>query len=163
MDLCHFKTRNSKDRYKQLQKNSSTGISEGKYLESLAADMTADLLPKGTLSKTTAELEDAIKSLGSTISISAGPFGVYLTGNTLARNFKATIALAVEILLEPRWDAEEFETLKRRMLNDIDQRAANPNSILTREAAKLRYPEGHIFSYGFTGPKEKLEAVTLMT
>jgi zinc protease len=35
------------------------------------ASLTADLLNKGTANKTTAELEDAIKSLGSTIRISA--------------------------------------------------------------------------------------------
>ncbi len=137
------------------------GNNRGDYDKPAVSDMTAAMLEKGTANKTPAELEDAIKSLGSSISISAGQFGVYITGNTLARNFDATIALVEEILLEPRWDAEEFSLLKRKLTNDIDQSAANPNAISVREAAKLRYPEGHIFSYSYFGPKDKLETITL--
>lgn len=124
-------------------------------------DLTADILSKGTANKTTARLEDAIKSLGSTISIRAGQNGTYVSGNTLARNFDATVALVEEILLEPRWDAEEFELLKRKQINQIDQSAGDPNAIATREAAKIRYPEGHMLRYPSYGPKDRLEAVTL--
>lgn len=137
------------------------GDNRDAYAKPAVADMTAALLEKGTANKTTAELEDAIKSLGSTINVTAGTNGTYIGGDTLARNFDATVALVQEMLLEPRWDAEEFDLLKRKMLNDIDQAAANPNSIASREAAKLRYPEGHIFHYSLYGPKEKLETVTL--
>ncbi len=137
------------------------GNDRGSYDKPAVSDMTAAMLEKGTANKTAAELEDAIKSLGSSISINTGQFGVYVSGNTLSRNFGATIALVEEMLLEPRWDAEEFALLKRRLVNDIDQSAANPNAISAREAAKLRYPEGHIFHYAYYGPKEKLEGVTL--
>ena len=137
------------------------GNDRGSYDKPAVSDMTAALLEKGTASKTPAELEDAIKSLGSSISISTGQFGTYISGNTLARNFDATVALVEEMILEPRWDAEEFTLLKRKLLNDIDQSAASPDAISVREAAKLRYPEGHIFSYGYYGPKDKLETVSL--
>lgn len=137
------------------------GDNRDSYDKPAVADMTADMLEKGTANKTTAELEDAIKSLGSSISVSAGTYGTFISGNTLSRNFDATMALVEEMLLEPRWDTEEFDLLKRRMLNQIDQAAGNPNSIASREAAKLRYPEGHILSYAMYGPKDKLEALTL--
>lgn len=125
------------------------------------ANMTADMLSKGTATKTTAEFEDAVKALGSSISISAGQFRTFVTGNTIDRNFAATLALVEEMLTEPRWDAEEFELLKRRRLNDIDQAAGDPNAIAAREAAKLLYPENHIFRYQPYGTKDKLEAVRL--
>ncbi len=137
------------------------GSDRGDYEKPAVSDMTAAILEKGTANKTPAELEDAIKSLGSSISISSGQFGTYVSGNTLARNFNATAALVEEMVLQPRWDAEEFALLKRKMINGIDQNAADPNAISTREVAKLRYPEGHIFRYGFYGPKDKLETVTL--
>jgi zinc protease len=137
------------------------GRDRGDASKPAVPDMTADLLSKGTANKTTAELEDAIKSLGSTISISSGQNGAYVSGSTLARNFDATIALAQEMLLEPRWDAEEFDLLKRKQISEIDQNAGNPNAIATREAAKIRYPEGHMFRYPSYGPKDRLETVTL--
>lgn len=125
------------------------------------ANLTADLLNKGTAGKTTAELEDAIKSLGSAIQVSAGATSTSIRGSTLSRNFEPTMALVEEMLLEPRWDEEEFELLKRKQLNQIDQEAGDPQSISRREAAKLMYPPDHIFSYRPYGTRDKLEAVEL--
>ncbi|NNE58670.1 MAG: insulinase family protein [Hellea sp.] len=137
------------------------GNMRGDYAKPAVPDMVAAMLEKGTAHKTTAELEDAIESLGSSISVSTDQNATYMSGSTLARNFDATIALAQEMLLEPRWDEEEFDLLKISLGNDIDQIESDPNSISTRESAKLRYPEGHLFHYAFYGPKDKLEIVTL--
>ena len=125
------------------------------------AALTADMLEKGTANKTTAELEDAIKSLGSSISVSNGNTGTFITGTTLKRNFDKTIELVMEMLNEPRWDSEEFELLKAKTLQQITQSEGNPNAISARENAKLNYPADNIFHYTNYGPKEKLEAVTL--
>ncbi|MEO0321165.1 MAG: pitrilysin family protein, partial [Pseudomonadota bacterium] len=125
------------------------------------ANLTADLLEKGTQNRTTAELEDAIKTLGSSINFSAGPNGSYVSGQTLARNFEATIALVTEMMLEPRWDAAEFDLLKRRTLDAIKQAEANPGAIARREEAALYYPEDHVFRYQAYGTADKLAAVTL--
>jgi len=125
------------------------------------AALTADMLEKGTATKTTAELEDAIKSLGSSISVSNGDSGTFVSGTTLRRNFDKTTALVMEMLNEPRWDEEEFALLKAKTLQDITLAEANPNAISARENAKLNYPADNIFHYTSYGPKEKLEAVTL--
>ncbi len=137
------------------------GNERGDFAKPAIPDLTSAMLEKGTANKTTAELEDAIKSLGSEINISTSSSGTFVRGSTLSRNFEKTIDLVQEMLLEPRWDEEEFDLLKRSFGNQIDQRAGNPNSIASREMAKLRYPEGHILSYAFYGPKDKLETVTL--
>lgn len=137
------------------------GRDKGDAAKPAVPDLTADLLSKGTATKTTAELEDAINGLGSTISIDAGSIGTFVSGRTLARNFDATMDLVGEMLLEPRWDSEEFDLLVRKKINEIDQNAGNPNAIATREAALIRYAEGNIFRYPSYGPKDRLEAVTL--
>jgi len=125
------------------------------------AALTADMLEKGTANKTTAQLEDAIKSLGSSISISNGNSGTFVTGTTLKRNFNQTVDLVMEMLSEPRWDAEEFTLLKAKTLQNITQSEGNPNAISARENAKLNYPSDNIYHYTAYGPKEKLETVTL--
>jgi len=123
--------------------------------------LTADLMNKGTASKTTAELEDAIKALGSTINISTGNTATFISGTSLNRNFADTIALVEDMLLSPRWDAEEFDILKRNRLNQLVQSDGNPNAIAAREALKLRYPEDHMYHYTAYGTEEKLDTVTL--
>ena len=125
------------------------------------ADMTGDMLSKGTASMTTAEFEDAVKSLGSSISVSADRTETYINGNALARNFDATMALVEDMLVNPRWDPEEFDLLKTKRLNDIKQAEANPNSIARREAAALTYPADHPFHYSGYGPAEKMDTITL--
>jgi zinc protease len=105
------------------------------------AGMTADMLSKGTANKTTAEVEDAIGALGSSISISAGDSGTFVSGTTLSRNFDETMALVQEMLFEPRWDANEFDTLKNQVSQAITQAEGNPNALARRELAELRYPQ----------------------
>jgi len=137
------------------------GRNRGNTEKPAVPNLTADLLNKGTAGKTTAQLEDAIKSLGSNIQISANATGTVVSGSSLSRNFSETMALVEEMLLEPRWDAEEFELLKRKQINQIDQDAGDPGAISRREAARLRYPADHIFSYLPYGTREKLGAVLL--
>jgi len=137
------------------------GRNRGDVTKPSVPALTADLMEKGTLNKSTAELEDAIKSLGSSISIGVGSDSTQISGSTLARNFDATLALVQEMLSEPRWDAEEFELLKSKTLQNLTQSEGNPNAISSRESAKLRYPETHMFHYPSYGTKETLEAVTL--
>ena len=137
------------------------GRDRGNTAKPAVAALTADLMNKGTANKTTAELEDALKALGSTVSISVGDTGAFLSGTSLSRNLDATMELATEMLLTPRWDAQEFDTLKRSRLNQIIQSNGNPDAIAQREALKLRYPDTHMFHYTRYGTQEKLETVTL--
>ena len=104
------------------------------------AGLTADMLSKGTVNKTTAELEAAIGALGSDINIFANDSGVFATGATLSRNFDATMSLIQEMLFEPRWDSTEFDTLKNQIAQSITQAEGDPNAIARREIAKLIYP-----------------------
>ncbi len=123
--------------------------------------LTADMLEKGTANKTTAELEEAIGNLGSSINVSSGDYGTFVSGTSLSRNLTATLKLVDEILFQPRWDNEEFDLLKAKRIQEITQSEGDPNSIARREAAKLAYPSEHIFSHAGYGPKDLLEMVTL--
>jgi len=123
--------------------------------------LLADMLSKGTLSKTTSELEDAIQSLGSSISIRNDVEGTYITGVTLNKNFDATMSILIEILQEPRWDQKEFELLKTKAIENIIKSEGNPNFIAYRENAKLKYNSNNILHYIGYGPKNKIEAVKI--
>ena len=125
------------------------------------ASMTADMLFKGTKNKTTAELEDAISALGSSIYVNASAETATISGSSLARNFDATIALVEEMLLQPRWDQEEFDLLKTESIDSVIQAQGNPNSIASREILQVRYPKDHMFHYTAYGSPESLETIKL--
>ncbi len=125
------------------------------------ANLLAESLLKGTKHKTTAELEEALEALGATINISANDEDITLYGRTLARNYAATMALVQEILLEPRWDSQEFGVSKQRVISQIKGQKANPNSIAGNQFKKVLYGSGHILSRNLLGTEESVSKINL--
>jgi zinc protease len=122
------------------------------------ANLLAESMTAGTASRTPEELEQAIDLLGASINVSAGQESFVLSGSTLARTFDETMELVEEILLEPRFDEEEFGLAKTRMRNTLRGRAANPGAVGQDVFNKLLYGE-HILGKNTRGTVESLETI----
>ncbi len=125
------------------------------------ANLMTDIMQEGTKNKTPEELEDAIGQIGATIGMYTGSEEIVIYGNSLSRYFEETIALVEEMLLEPRWDMEEFDRLKSAQINNIKQRNANPDAIASTVASKITYGDQHIFAKPLSGTVESVEAITV--
>lgn len=125
------------------------------------SNLLARLLTKGTATKTTAQLEEAIERLGATINVYATDENIVVAGSTLSKNYEATLALVEEILLNPRWDQEEFDILKRNVTSQILQQEAQPNSIAANVYARLIYGDEHMLSHNLIGTPESITAITM--
>lgn len=125
------------------------------------ANLMARMLTQGTTKKTPQELEEAIQQLGASINVFAGGDSIQLSVNTLARNYDAVLALVEEILLEPRWDAKEFELIKQSTVNQIRQMQANPNFLAQEEFNKLLYGKDDIRAQNTSGTIESVNAITI--
>jgi zinc protease len=140
-------------------------IDGGQLLEDInkvgVANLMARMLTQGTARKTPLELEEAIQQLGATINVFAGTEDIRVVVNTLARNYEPTLALVEEILLEPRWDAKEFDLVKSSAISQIRQQAANPNAVAQNEFNLLIYGKDNIRSRNILGTIESVNAITL--
>ena len=125
------------------------------------AHITASLMNKGTKNKTVNELEDAIKELGASIYISCGSENINVSGTTLSKNYKQTVLLVEEMLLEPRFDETEFEILKKSISSNILQQKANPYSIADNAFNELIYGQKNIRSKNILGTSKSLESITI--
>ncbi len=125
------------------------------------ANLITDMLMEGTANKTPEQLEEEIELLGASINMYTTREAIVVSGNTLVRNFDKTMELVKEILLEPRWDAEEFAMKKTSTINDIKRSDANPNAVANRVYNKLLYGENHIFAYPTSGTVASVEAITI--
>ena len=125
------------------------------------ANLMTDIMMEGTATKTPAELEKAIQSLGASIRMFTRRESIVIQGNTLTRNFDATMDLIEEILLEPRWDEEEFGRIKIATVNSIKRSSANPNVIANRIYTKTLYGDDHIFSYPTSGTEASVNDITM--
>ncbi len=140
-------------------------IKGGQLMDSLdlpgVANLTAAMMTEGTAGRTPEDLEEAIDALGSSINVSAGPYAVSITGTSLRRNLGETMALVEEILLEPRWDEEEFERVREEIVNGLRQQAGQPTAIASNTYRNLIYGDDHIYSANIRGSIASLEDITI--
>ncbi len=125
------------------------------------ANLMTDIMMEGTKNKTPEQLEEEIELLGASINMYTGRESITISANTLARNYEKTLALVQEILLEPRWDEEEFARIKTRTINGIKRNLANPNVVAGEVFNKLLYGEDHIFSQPTSGTVASVESLTI--
>jgi zinc protease len=137
----------------------------GHYLDQIdkagTALLVSELMMEGTKNKTPQELEEEIEKLGAYISISASAIDITISVNTLARTYDQSLALVEEMLLEPRWDAEEFEMAKSRLMNRLVRGKADPNTLARDVFMKLVYGPEHIFSIDRQGNETTVGNITL--
>ena len=125
------------------------------------ANLITDIMMEGTANKTPQELEEEIEMLGARINMYTTRESIVISANCLVRNFDKTLALVEEILLEPRWDEEEFARIKIKTINEIKRSDANPNVVAGRVYNKILYGKNHIFSYPTSGTEASVESLTI--
>jgi zinc protease len=125
------------------------------------ANLLASMMTEGTATKTPEELEEAIDMLGARIRVNGDEQSITISVNTLARNFESTVALVEEILLEPRWDEEQFELAKSSVINTHKRNKANPNYLAYNTFNTLVFGEGNMLAIPSNGTIETIEAITL--
>ncbi len=126
-----------------------------------AAYLLSQLMDRGTADRTPAELENALKSLGATISVRAEDERFVISGRTLARNFAPTLELVEEMLLRPRWDETELALAKAATTARIQAARAQPNARATRVMDLVTYGEEHILSGSVLGTESSVAALTM--
>ncbi len=124
------------------------------------ANLLAETMTEGTARRAPEELEHAIDVLGASIDVSSGRESFVISGSTLARNYAATMAIVEEILLEPRFDPDEFELARQRVKSLIRQSSANPRSIGRDVFNHLLYGP-HVLAENPRGTEESVDGITL--
>jgi zinc protease len=124
------------------------------------ANMVATMLNEGTKNKTPEELEDAIGLLGASIRISASNEDISIDVSSLARNFEKSLSLVEEMLLEPRWDVEQFALDKTRIVNGIRRNASNPDYLSTKTLNNLIFGNT-ILATEVSGTEISVQSITI--
>lgn len=125
------------------------------------ANMLAEILLKGTETKTPAEFEKALSLLGAEIEAGVSSERFEISGQTLARNLEETLGLIEEALLTPRWDEEEFDLAKARTLDSIKLAEGDPNALANRAFDYVTYGADSMRAVSALGSESSLRAITL--
>lgn len=125
------------------------------------ANLLAEVLTKGTATKTPAEFDNALALLGADIDVAVNTESFEISGETLARNFAPTMALIEEAMLAPRWDAAEFDLAVSRTRDAIQAGRQQPNTIAARASNWITYGSGSMRSMSALGSESNLDTITL--
>lgn len=93
--------------------------------------LSARMLRRGTKSRESRAIEEAIDGLGAELGIETSPGFVRLSGSVIKRSLEPMLALVGELLHEPAFPEDEFRLLKRETeaalleLTDSDQSLAS--------------------------------------
>jgi zinc protease len=98
--------------------------------KSAAADLAADMLMRGTRTKTRQQIQDEFDRLKARVSpfFVTGPTSVRVTIETTRPNAAPALRLLGEVLREPSFPEKEFEELKREDLARLEENRSEPTS-----------------------------------
>lgn len=112
--------------------------------------ITAQLIEEGTKNKTSEQLSEALDKLGSTISFSSGVDASTIYVESHIDKLDQTLEIFKEMLFTPRFDAKDFERIKKQNLEGINNQKTNPGVLASKLFNKLMY-EGSILAEYYSG------------
>jgi zinc protease len=104
------------------------------------ADLTADMLDKGTKTKTRQQIQDEFDKLKAAVSIGGSGQGVNISIQTTKENLVPTLKLVTEILRQPAFPADEFDKLIQENLSGIEQQRSEPQAIASIASQRILNP-----------------------
>ena len=120
-----------------------------------AASIAGQLLSSGTITKSKAEIDEAVDFMGA--SLNSGSSGLFAA--SLKKHTEALMKIASDVLLKPSFPQSEFDKIKKQTLSNLAAAKENPNSIASNVATVLRYGKGH--PYGEIETEETVAKITL--
>jgi zinc protease len=124
------------------------------------ASIMAELMNESTEKYTSEEITAELEKLGSSISISADREDISINVFSLKKNYLRTLELLEQKLMHPKFNAEEFETVKSQTIAGIENSATRAASIASNVFSKMLYGN-HIFGIPVSGTKESVASITL--
>src|ERR1041385_7073331 len=105
----------------------SGGFSDPADMRGLAS-MTAALMREGTPKHNSRELAEALDTIGASFGANSGvsSFTTSVTASGLTENLDQILDLYAEILLTPKYPAEEIQRYKDRVIASMPQQRGNP-------------------------------------
>lgn len=96
------------------------------------AELTANLLRAGTANKSSLQIAQTFDAMGAQTSSNASADWSTFTVTALKADIDAALAQAAEIVMNPTFPAEEFETQRKRTLTNLQVQLSQPAQLASR-------------------------------
>ena len=123
------------------------------------ANLTADMLTRGTAKRSGPELDQAIEFVGGSLEGDAGRDGAAVSLSVLKKDLKMGLDLLAEVLLTPAFPEPELKRRSEEIAAAIERSEQDPGTVAAREMALLLYP-GHPYRRPVAGTVESVKKIT---
>ncbi len=103
------------------------------------AQMTADLLDKGTKTRDAREIAQAVDFDGSTLSAASSPDWTSITLGTLTDHLDSGLDLLADVVMNPTFPQDELETERKRTLSTLQVAQSQPAFLAQRRFMREVY------------------------
>jgi len=125
------------------------------------AAMTSAMLGEATTESTVEELSNALDKLGSSVSFSSGDTYSTMRIRTLTQNLDATMAIAMEKLLKPKFDEADFTRVQANTLQGIKANKKEASVTASNIFNQMMYGTDNSFAYANNGTEASVPNITL--
>jgi zinc protease len=123
------------------------------------ANLTGQLLTRGTAKRTGQQLDSAIEFVGGSLEAGAGRDGLVTWLSVLKRDLTLGLDLLGEVVLTPTFPEAELKRKVAEIQAGIQRSEENPGAVAGRALARLVYP-GHPYSNPVEGTRESVGRLT---
>jgi zinc protease len=109
------------------------------------AQITANLLERGTKRRTKLQLANDLESVGAQLAFSADPFAVNVAARALSKDLPLVISTIAEQLREPAFPVEELEKLKQQLIAVLQEQQSNTGYRARERFTQLIFDEASPF------------------
>jgi len=123
------------------------------------ADMTANLLTKGTQSRDATRIAQEIESLGGSLDSGARWDSSFANVSVMSSKIAPAMEILADVVRRPTFKSEEVERLRQQYLDNVTLALGDPGTIARMVAARVVFgdsPYGHPVS----GTQESLTRIT---
>jgi len=128
-----------------------------------AANMTGNMLIRGTKTKTREQIQDELDRLKTRATVSGNAISATATIVTTEENLPGALRLVAEVLRQPGFPQREFDQLIQQQIAAVENSKSDPQFLASNELQRHLnpFPRGH-FRYVST-PDERIEDLKKVT
>jgi zinc protease len=128
-----------------IQENDMSGL----------ADMTGQMMARGTKTRSKAQIDETIDFIGATLNTSAS--GIF--GACLSKHREKLLEIMQDVLINPAFTEEEFEKLKKQTISGLISAKDNPDAISGNVSRVLAFGKNH--PYGEMTTEKTVENIKI--
>ncbi|HSI73213.1 MAG TPA: insulinase family protein, partial [Fimbriimonas sp.] len=123
--------------------------------------MMAEMLDEGAGSRDAQQFENALEQIGATFGAGASLQAVTASMSVTATNFSQGLSLYADALLRPRFDAAEWDRVKRTTIAGLEQQIDDPGTVARQVALREYFGWNHPFGRPVSGTATTVEKLSL--